>query len=247
MYISGTYDTRWNNDVLNPAFSGLTASDFEVIQLGWAPTVAPVVDILPSTGAGRAADTNVTAYDVNGNVATGYRGTIQFTSTDGAATLPVPYTFTAADAGTHRFPASVTMRTLGPQHVTVTDTATPTITGSRRTNVISTLSAVVTTTHWACFQYTTRSAADAEVLGRNYDATLVSTGYADYPYVVIERWICGSCGQSPAPLFTAEPCPPGTIPAPNERLATGTDGTLLLVRRPSGTTSSAVPKSHRVH
>lgn len=37
MYISGTYDTRWNNDVLNPAFAALTASDFEVIQLGWQP------------------------------------------------------------------------------------------------------------------------------------------------------------------------------------------------------------------
>ncbi len=35
MYISGTYDTRWNNDLLNPAFASLTASDFEVIQLGW--------------------------------------------------------------------------------------------------------------------------------------------------------------------------------------------------------------------
>ena len=37
MYISGTYDTRWNNDVLNPAFATLTASDFEVVQLGWQP------------------------------------------------------------------------------------------------------------------------------------------------------------------------------------------------------------------
>lgn len=35
MYISGTYDTRWDNDVLNPAFASLTASDFEVVQLGW--------------------------------------------------------------------------------------------------------------------------------------------------------------------------------------------------------------------
>ena len=35
MYISGTMDPRWNNDVLNPAFHGLTADDFEVIQLGW--------------------------------------------------------------------------------------------------------------------------------------------------------------------------------------------------------------------
>ncbi len=37
MYISGTYDTRWNNDVLNPAFASLTASDFEVVTLGWTP------------------------------------------------------------------------------------------------------------------------------------------------------------------------------------------------------------------
>jgi hypothetical protein len=32
--------TRWSNDVLNPAFSALHASDFEVIQLGWKPPVA---------------------------------------------------------------------------------------------------------------------------------------------------------------------------------------------------------------
>lgn len=37
MYISGTMDARWNNDVLNPAFSALTADDFEVVQLGWNP------------------------------------------------------------------------------------------------------------------------------------------------------------------------------------------------------------------
>jgi hypothetical protein len=35
MYISGTMDARWNNDVLNPAFASLTADDFEVLQLGW--------------------------------------------------------------------------------------------------------------------------------------------------------------------------------------------------------------------
>jgi len=35
MYISGAMDSRWNNDELNPAFRALTASDFEVIRLGW--------------------------------------------------------------------------------------------------------------------------------------------------------------------------------------------------------------------
>ncbi|HUP65094.1 MAG TPA: hypothetical protein VM557_07425 [Thermoanaerobaculia bacterium] len=37
MYITGTYDIRWDNDVLNPAFRSLRASDFEVIELGWQP------------------------------------------------------------------------------------------------------------------------------------------------------------------------------------------------------------------
>jgi len=35
MYVTGTMDSRWNNDQLNPAFGSLTADDFEVIQLGW--------------------------------------------------------------------------------------------------------------------------------------------------------------------------------------------------------------------
>jgi hypothetical protein len=35
MFISGAFDPRWDNDVLNPAFRSLTASDFEVIELGW--------------------------------------------------------------------------------------------------------------------------------------------------------------------------------------------------------------------
>jgi len=40
MYVSGTYDTRWDNDVLNPAFASLHASDFEVVQLGWQPAAS---------------------------------------------------------------------------------------------------------------------------------------------------------------------------------------------------------------
>jgi hypothetical protein len=41
MYISGTMDSRWNNDLLNPAFRALTADDFDVIQLGWGQVVRP--------------------------------------------------------------------------------------------------------------------------------------------------------------------------------------------------------------
>ena len=41
MYVSGTYDTRWNNNVLNPAFGALTAADFEVVTLGYRPPSIP--------------------------------------------------------------------------------------------------------------------------------------------------------------------------------------------------------------
>jgi hypothetical protein len=53
MYVTGTFDTRWSNDILNPAFGLLRASDFEVVQLGWKPAVAAPalasVSAMPST------------------------------------------------------------------------------------------------------------------------------------------------------------------------------------------------------
>lgn len=42
LYVTGTMDPRWDNDILNPAFHSLTADDFEVIQLGWRPGVISV-------------------------------------------------------------------------------------------------------------------------------------------------------------------------------------------------------------
>jgi len=62
MYVSGVYDTRWNNDILNPAFRNLTANDFEVIQLGYnPPTAAPAalngVSVSPSTVTGGQSTT----------------------------------------------------------------------------------------------------------------------------------------------------------------------------------------------
>jgi hypothetical protein len=41
MYVQGTYDTRWDNNLLNPNFGSLKAGDFEVVQLGWQPPLLP--------------------------------------------------------------------------------------------------------------------------------------------------------------------------------------------------------------
>ena len=54
MYVSGTWDERWDNDILNPAFDALTATDFEVIQLGWRPPLAP--DLAVDERAGGALE-----------------------------------------------------------------------------------------------------------------------------------------------------------------------------------------------
>src|SRR5262245_30247560 len=55
MYISGTFDPRWNNDILNPAFASLTAGDFEVIELGWRGTTTTA----PCTPLGTPSPFNI--------------------------------------------------------------------------------------------------------------------------------------------------------------------------------------------
>jgi hypothetical protein len=77
----------------------------------------------------------VTAYDPYGNVATGYRGTVHFTSGDKLATLPGNYTFTAADGGAHAFGNAVKLKTSGMQTIAARDTTDPLMTSSASVQV----------------------------------------------------------------------------------------------------------------
>src|SRR6266550_3189960 len=90
MYITGTYDTRWNNDVLNPAFSNLTAGDFEVIQLGYnpAPTAQASLNALglnPSTVTG--GQTTMGTVSLTGPAPSG-GALVSLSSANPAATVP---------------------------------------------------------------------------------------------------------------------------------------------------------------
>ncbi len=110
------------------------ASSITGVQAGIVvtPAVAStlVVSGIPNSYvAGVAHSVTVTAKDSSGNTATGYQGTAHFTSSDPTAVLPADYTFTVADAGTHVFGGSVTLKTAGTQSVSATDTVTGTITG----------------------------------------------------------------------------------------------------------------------
>src|SRR5207244_2566315 len=67
------------------------------------------------TTAGAVDNVIITAQDVYGNVATGYTGTVHFSSSDAQAGLPADDAFTAADAGVHTF--AVVLKTAGSQTV----------------------------------------------------------------------------------------------------------------------------------
>jgi fibronectin type 3 domain-containing protein len=83
-----------------------------------------------STGAGTAFTVKVSVLDQNNSPVTGYQGTVHFTSSDtnNNHVLPGDYTFTAADAGSHTF--SATLVVSGAQTITATDTVFSLIKGT---------------------------------------------------------------------------------------------------------------------
>jgi subtilisin-like proprotein convertase family protein len=123
----------WELQIIDWGASSGTLNSWSLIVQP-AGTPAPVTSSLAvsgfpsSTTAGQAGSFTVTARDANGNVATGYTGTVHFTSSDQLAGLPADYAFTPADAGSHTFNA--TLKTAGTQSLTVTDTAAGGLTGT---------------------------------------------------------------------------------------------------------------------
>ncbi len=126
---AGTY-------TLTAVATGLTngTSASFIVSAGTATQLA--VALSPaSVTAGTATSVTVTAQDGAGNAATGYRGTVHFTSNDAQATLPPDYTFIAADNGVHTFAGGVTLKTAGSPSVTATDASVGSITGFQTASV----------------------------------------------------------------------------------------------------------------
>ena len=95
MYITGTYDTRWSNDILNPAFANLTASDFEVIQLGFNPALTvgalSTVTVTPSSVTGGASMTGtvtLTGAAPAGGIAVNLASSIAAAQVPASITIP---------------------------------------------------------------------------------------------------------------------------------------------------------------
>lgn len=128
-------------DTVTASITGVSGA----INVGAAGATNFVISGTPTTTtAGVALSYTVTARDASNNVATGYVGTVNFTSTDGAATLPINYTFTGGDAGVHAFASGATLRTAGVHTIAATDTVTASITG---TSASITVNAAATSTY----------------------------------------------------------------------------------------------------
>src|SRR4029079_16784318 len=95
----------------------LTGSDSVAVPPAGANHIK--LTTVPATLAGAPFNLTVTPLDVFNNVATGYRGTVHFTSTVAGAALPPDYTFQAADDGAKTF--SIALDKAGLQTVTVKD------------------------------------------------------------------------------------------------------------------------------
>ncbi len=118
-----------------------------------------------SVVAGTPNNLTVTARDPFNNIATGYTGTVHFSSTDPNTALPDDYTFTAADHGVHTF-AGLVLQTAGTHFVIVYDTADGRIDGvSSSVRVVA-----AAADHFAI----TTSAADPEVAGTPFDVTVTA-------------------------------------------------------------------------
>jgi hypothetical protein len=113
---------------VTPAITGTSAT----ITVSPAAATHFVVSAPAVATAGASFNFSVTAKDQFNNTATGYGGTVHFTSSDAQAVLPADSTLTA---GTGTF--SATLKTAGPQTITATDTVTPAITGTSATITVS--------------------------------------------------------------------------------------------------------------
>jgi hypothetical protein len=117
------------------ATGSVTGSDTGITITPAAAAALVFSGVPGSTTAGSVFTVTVMAKDAYGNTATGYTGTVHFTSSDPRAVLPANYTFTSNDAGKHTF--SATLKTAGTQTVTASDTVTGSITGTSSGVVVS--------------------------------------------------------------------------------------------------------------
>jgi hypothetical protein len=145
-------------------------SDFE-------PFINPayVITSLPATSvAGDPQGFILSVRQGDGSPFAAYRGTVHLASSDGQASLPHDYTFTAADQGTHVF--GYVPRTAGTQTIQVSDTVRDDFVDSANTTVVAAAASRLAISN--SFPSPTLSGAPGNLTVTAYDPfNNVATGY----------------------------------------------------------------------
>ncbi len=134
--LAGTPGASNSYGITITAQNGVLPNATQSFTLNVLPGLASrlAISVPASATAGAPFNFTVTAFDAFGNQATGYSGTIHFTSSDPGATLPANATLTS---GTGTF--SATLVTPGTQTITATDTVNPGLTNTSSGIVVSSL------------------------------------------------------------------------------------------------------------
>ncbi len=117
--------------IANAVIAGLVGSSTTSPPPAPAPATHFSISAPATETAGTAFTITVTALTGTNTTATGFTGTVSFTSSDVLAGLPTGYTFTAANGGVQTFTA--TLKTAGSETLTVTSGS---VTGSDPVTVI---------------------------------------------------------------------------------------------------------------
>jgi titin len=182
---AGTHNVAATDITTGTPTSGITGKQTGIVVSTGGVSQFQVVPASTTETAFKAFQVTVTAQDAYGNTVTGYRGTVQFSSSDPHATIVDPatglsvalqgftYTFTSADAGSHNF--SVSLNTQGSQTLTGTDTVSSSVTGTSgaitvqapaHALTISAVSVSSVTSSSAVITWTTNYPANSQVFYR---------------------------------------------------------------------------------
>src|SRR6266704_2095084 len=191
----------------------LTATDTVTASITGSATIAVnaggathfSVNAPSSATAGAAFSFTVAALDASNNPATGYSGTVHFSSSDGAVTLPVDSTLSS---GTGTF--SATLKTAGSRTITATDTVSSSITGTSGAITVSpaaathfTLAAPASATSGVAFSFTVTAQDQFNNAATGYSGTVhfsSSDGAATLP---VDSTLSNGTGTFSATLKTA--------------------------------------------
>jgi uncharacterized repeat protein (TIGR01451 family) len=191
----------------------------------------------PATATGNTAFSfTVTALDPFNNAATSYTGTVHFTSSDGAATLPANSTLTNG-VGTF----SATLRTAGSQTITATDTVTASITGTSNAIAVNvlpathfTVSAPATASAGTAFSFTVTALDVNNITVLNYAGTVHFTSSDGAAILPANSTLTNGIGTFSVTLKTA-----------GNQTITATDTVAASINGSSGTiVVSAAAASH---